>query len=169
MECEQPRHCMDNTDMVKELPPLQPGETEVTTAQALPAGAAPAAATLDLSAPGPAPAATLVGIASTVYDKSAKVRVNFATMGMDRSVSERQVELPLATEALQVGSTWTRKVRKHSQQNGQVTQSDASCEDGRFQCQGDASWCAEQKKTICETGHHVFLQQRHLTQGHLLA
>jgi len=146
---------MDN-NLVKQLPPLQPGETEVTTAQALPAGAAPA------------PAA-LVGIASSVYGKSAKMRVNFATMEQDHSVKERQVELPVATEALQDGSTWTRKVREHSQENGQVTQSEASCEDGRFQCQGDSSWCAEQKNGMCDSSHHVFLQQRHLTQGRLHA
>merc|ERR1719395_436678 len=28
MKCEKPRNCMDNTHIVQQLPPLEPGETE---------------------------------------------------------------------------------------------------------------------------------------------
>lgn len=161
MDCEKPKGCIDSSEMVKQLPPLQPGEMEATTAPATPAGIATA------------PTAALVGVASTIHGQASTLRVNITAMRTDHTLDMRQVELPLATghvmQAMQVGSTWTSKIRQRSFSDGQVTKSEASCNNGSFKCQGDAAWCAEQGRMMCDAGHRAFLQQHLHVQGRLLA
>jgi len=42
-------------------------------------------------------------------------------------------------------------VRKH---HGKVKESEASCENGSFQCKGYAPWCAKQEKVLCKAPEH---------------
>jgi len=156
MVCEEPAGCMSKAAVVKQMPPLQPGETEVTSSQGWKTPASWVGA------------ASLVRMSSAIHGRVSTLRVNVTTMEQDHSLKERLVELPVATtEALQVGTMWTRKIREHTRPDGQVVTSTASCQDAHFQCEGDKDWCAEQKGK-CESGH-AFLQQRSRSQVHLKA
>lgn len=132
---------MDNTHMVPQLPPLEPGETEVTS------GMTP------LIAPAPGPAAfappAIRPRVSLAAMAGPTMRVNITTMRQDHSLEQRQVDLALAQDPIAGGNTWTTKMRTVYHPNGQVTQTEASCKDGRLQCQGDARWCADQEKVVC--------------------
>jgi hypothetical protein len=148
--------------MVTQLPPLEPGETEVTTFQTLAAGPGPA----------PSPAAALVSTKTEVHRGVSKstMRVNITTMGKDRSLQRGQMELELASMDDMQATTvsWTRSV---TTMNGKVNEQETSCEDGKFQCNGDAAWCNEQKEIVCQVedaGHRhelAFMQRRSRLQS----
>jgi hypothetical protein len=127
---------MDDTRMVSQLPPLEPGETEV--------------AAFASSAAGPSPApASLLSAKSEVHNRVSTLRVNVTTMGKDHSLQRGQVELQLASMDAEVATavTWTKTIRRFQ---GQVKEHEASCRDGTFRCDGDAVWCVEQKKIVCQ-------------------
>jgi len=128
---------MDSTRMVQKLPPLEEGETEVLGFHTAADGGAPSAA--PAASPAAASLAQVNGTASTI-------RVEITTMGRDRSLKQAQVEVELAPPTVRALPSWTRRVRK---QGGKVTESEASCENGKFQCQGDQAWCSEQREAVC--------------------
>jgi len=151
MKCEKPRKCMDNSYMVEKLPPLMPGETEVNKDHAKAAGApAPAPAPVAMS---PA-SASLVQISSAVRAK-ASMRVNLTTMGADRSLQLRQMDMEIeaadrsdikfAAMEDPTSTSWTRTMREH---HGHVTESESSCNHGSFHCDGDMHWCKQQRKKV---------------------
>jgi len=152
MKCQKPRGCMDNTHMVQQLPPLLPGETEVTSFHTVPSQSPAPAPPAPLAAASPAPAeASLLGIESTAHTKASTsmLLVNIATMQEDRSLQKRQVDLQLAPMDVTTSFTWTKSIHKH---NGQVTENDAACKKDGFQCKGDKTWCQEQEAIMnCET------------------
>jgi len=139
MKCEKPRDCLDNSRMVTQLPPLEPGETEVVAFHTKKKAA---------GAPSPAAAAAPAAVfAQEVHvQKAATMQVEIATMGQDHSLQTGQVELKLAPVYATALPSWIRTVRKVG---GHVTESDASCDNGKFQCQGDSAWCAEQQDIVC--------------------
>lgn len=143
MKCEKPRGCMDNTRMVQKLPALEPGETEVLGFHTSPGGGAPSPAAA--ASPAAASLAQVNGTASTI-------RVEITTMGGDRSLKQAQVEVELAPPTVRALPSWSRTIRK---QGGKVTESEASCENGNFQCQGDKAWCAGQRETVCSEAAEV--------------
>jgi hypothetical protein len=134
--------------MFSKVPPLEPGETEIVTAD---------------FGPAPAPSPALL-----MQRKSAKMRVNFTRMDNDGSLHNGEVDLAM----VQVGeersdaseNSWTKMV---SEVGGKMIESEASCNRGRFYCQGDATWCGEQEKLGCKGSHPVFLRQQ--GQKHLQA
>jgi len=136
---------MDNTRIVQKLPPLEPGETEVTAFhinKPPPIGGAPAPA----AAAGPAASANLFQAgASLAHGQSSTMRVDITTLGKDMKVEKSQVDLQLAPMA--EPATWTRTIRHH---HGQVKESEASCDYGAFHCKGDAEWCRGQESFVCQ-------------------
>lgn len=121
--------------MVTQLPPLEPGETEVVTFHSA-----------EKQAGAPSPAAA--GVLLQEHTKSRSIRVNIATMAQDRSLQRGQVDLMVAP-AYAVESafpSWTRTVQK---QDGHVTESEASCDSGNFRCQGTSVWCDKQRDVVC--------------------
>jgi hypothetical protein len=132
--------------------------TVVTKADGSPAGA---------GAPAPAPAAIfLQGLSSET--QMSRMRVNITSMGADGSMKTSQVSLAMtevdATESQ--GTSWVRELREEF---GKEKVIEASCTSGKFRCDGDADWCAEQKATICKNGDSVFMRQRAHTQKSLQA
>jgi len=140
MKCEKPRDCLDNSRMVTQLPPLEPGETEVVAFH-----------TAKKQAGAPSPAAAGAPASAQLlqkHTKSGSIRVDIATMAQDRSLQRGQVDLKLAS-AYAVESaypSWTRTVKK---QDGHVTERGASCDSGNFRCQGNSAWCDEQRDVVC--------------------
>merc|ERR1719378_1637643 len=74
------------------------------------------------------------------------MRAEITTMGQDRSLTQSKVDLQLAPLDVRALSSWARTVRKRGRK---VTESEASCEDGQFQCNGRRAWCSQQKKLLC--------------------
>jgi len=150
MKCEKPRDCLENTRMVQQLPPLEKGESEVTFGAATQdtPGAAPSPAA---AVPAAMPKSLLQSFTSAMEGKASSMRVEITTMGQDGSLKKNEVDLPVALlQAVETvpGTIWTRTARKH---HGMVTESEAACNFGNFQCRGDAAWCAQQQKaTGCE-------------------
>lgn len=148
MKCEKPRDCLENTRMVQQLPALEPGESEVTFgAASQDTGAAPSPAA---AVPAPMPKSLLQSFTSAMEGQASTMRVEITTMGQDHSVKKGEVDLPVAPmQAVEtVPVTWTRTAKKH---HGMVTESEASCNFGNFQCRGDAAWCTQQRQdTVCE-------------------
>jgi len=136
---------MDNTHIVQQLPPLEPGETEVAAFhinKPPPLGGAPAPA----AAASPAASANLFqAAASLAHGQSSTMRVAITTMGKDMKVEKSQVDLQLAPMA--EPATWTRTIRSY---HGQVKESEASCDHGTFHCKGDAAWCMGQESFVCQ-------------------
>jgi hypothetical protein len=129
---------MDDTRMVSQLPPLEPGETEV------------AAFASQAGGPSPAPApASLLSAKSEIHSRVSTLRVNVTTMEKNHSVQRGQVDLKLALldAKAATGDTWTKSIRRY---DGQLREHSASCQDGKFQCSGDAAWCMDQKKIVCQ-------------------
>lgn len=135
--------------MSGKIPPLEPGETEVVT--------------VDAGGPSPAPAP-----ASFLEEHTDTMRVNFTTMGEDRAVHTGQIRLAMVQEDANDGEedSWTREV---TEVGGQVTESHASCRLGIFKCQGNDSWCAEQKRSLCEDDKTELSLRRSSSQGRLQA
>jgi hypothetical protein len=149
MKCKKQSDCAQKMHMFSKVPPLEPGETEIVTAEYSPA---------------PAPAA-----ASFLTNAASKLRVNFTRMGEDRVLHAGQVDLALVqTDSMEEATSWTREVTEHY---GHVTESEAYCTGGKFRCQGDAAWCMEQEKVICAQSPHSgsnFVHRRSGgEQGHL--
>lgn len=122
--------------MVSQLPPLEPGETEV--------------AAFASQAAGPSPAlASLLSAKSEVHTRVSTLRVNVTTMGTNHSLQRGQVELKLALmdAGAAIANTWTKAIRRY---DGQLREHSASCQNGQFQCSGDAAWCMDQKKIVCQ-------------------
>lgn len=149
MKCKKQPDCMQKMHMFSKVSPLEPGETEIVT--------------MDSPGPSPAPASASFLQGGQV----SKLRVNFTSMGEDHSMHKGQVELAMIQEdmAAMDSDTWTREV---TEVHGQVMESEASCTNGHFHCQGDAVWCATQEKLLCPGGQFVFRQRPHM-QGHLQA
>merc|ERR1719440_2335864 len=144
MKCDKPKECMD--DMVAgELPALEPGETEVLGYH-LPADQAARFP----GGPAPGPAA-VVQVNATA---ASTIRVEIKTMGQDRSLKQSQVEVALApfVDTARALTSWTRTVRK---QGGKIRESEASCENGLFQCKGDQAWCSKQQEAVCSQAAEV--------------
>merc|ERR1719378_2023868 len=74
------------------------------------------------------------------------MRAEITTMGQDRSLTQSKVDLQLAPLDVRALSSWARTVRKRGRK---VTESEASCEDGQFQCNGNRAWCSRQRKVVC--------------------
>jgi len=151
MKCKKEPECMQKMHMFSKVPPLEPGETEIVTIDS-PFGPSPA----------PAPASFLQG------GQVSTLRVNFTSMGEDHSMHKGQVELAMVQENAEEteADSWTRELHEVG---GQVTESGASCTNGRFQCQGNAAWCAEQEQLVCQGSQTMLLRQRSHVQGHLQA
>jgi len=149
MKCKKQPECMQKMHMFSKVPPLEPGETEIVTQ--------------DFAAPSPAPAS-----ASFLQNsQGATLRVNFTSMGSDHSVHKGQVVLAMVQEDAETESeSWTRQVEEVG---GQAMESEASCTKGRFQCQGDAYWCAQQEQLVCQGSQGMLLRRRSHVQGHLQA
>jgi hypothetical protein len=83
------------------------------------------------------------------------MRVNITSMEADGSMKTSQVSLAMtqvdATESQ--GTSWVRELREEF---GKEKVIEASCTSGKFRCDGDAHWCAEQKETICKDSDSVF-------------
>jgi hypothetical protein len=124
--------------MFSKVPPLEPGETEIVTAEM-----------------GPSPAPALL------QRTSGSMNVNFTRMDGDGKVHNGQVNLAMvqvsAEDAEETMDGWTRIV---SEVSGQVAESESSCTSGKFHCTGDATWCAEQEKLGCPGSHPGYLRQR---------
>jgi hypothetical protein len=150
MKCKKQPECAQTMHMFSKVPPLEPGETEIVTAEEGPS-----------PAPGPAAASFLQG------GQVASMRVNFTSMGMDHSMHAGSVALAMVQEEAVEAEAWTREVVEVGEQ---VTESEASCTKGRFQCNGKAAWCAEQEQIVCgaQTAHADRRQPSH-AQGHLQA
>jgi hypothetical protein len=135
--------------MFSKVPPLEPGETEIVTADWAPA-------------PAPAPASLLQFRASA--NKASTARVNFTSMGYDQVLKTGQVDMALvqydAAEEAEAQS-WVREV------DASGAEKEASCNNGRFHCSGDAAWCASQRKDVCNEG--TSLRHRPLSQKPLQA
>merc|ERR1719313_627493 len=130
MLCAKPRQCMDNTHMVQSLPPLEPGESEVTAFQT----------------PKIAEKSLLQG--KHIHGTTATLRVEITTMRANHSLQTGQADLQLAPmdEADSAPVSWTMSAMKH---NGQVFEMQASCNGGKFKCDGEAGWCRAQKDSVC--------------------
>jgi hypothetical protein len=97
------------------------------------------------------------------------MRVNFTAMGEDSHMHQGQVTLAMVQvdAAHEAADDWARQV---TEVGGKVTESEASCANGHFRCQGDAAWCAEQEKLVCNVGQLAFSSRRpSRVQGHLQA
>lgn len=138
--------------MVQKLPPLEEGETEVLGFHTSADGGAPSAA------PAASPAAASL---AQVNDTASTIRVEITTMGRDRSMKQAQVEVELAPPTVRALPSWTRRVRK---QGGKVTESEASCENGKFQCQGDEAWCSEKREAVCSQAAAVAAAESQVTE-----
>jgi hypothetical protein len=153
MKCEKAQDCMADMLASGQTPPLEPGETEVATVE-VPMG----------PSPGPAPAAAsfLQGGAT------ASLSVNFTTMAQDRTLKSGQVQLALAQVdvADSVATSWVRELRELS---GRVVEVEASCTNGKFKCQADAVWCAEQEELICPSSPGVISRKPSKKHGLLQA
>jgi hypothetical protein len=68
-------------------------------------------------------------------------------MDKDHSLQTSQVELEVEPMSTKAASSWTTEVMRH---NGQEKEHEASCNRGEFQCNGEVSWCMEQKKSVCQ-------------------
>jgi len=140
---------MQKMHMFSKVPPLEPGETEIVT--------------MDAGAPAPSPALLL-------QRSSGSMRVNFTRMDDDGKLHEGQVDLAMVqvgSESLQSKeNSWAKMV---SEVDGQVTESEAACTSGKFSCQGDATWCAEQEKIGCTGSHTMYLRQSAAKHNHLQA
>jgi hypothetical protein len=132
MKCKKAPDCMQKMHMFSKVPPLEPGETEIVTAEMGPS-------------PAPAPASFLTNQVS-------KMRVNFTRMGDDHALHTGQVDLALVQmDSMEEATIWTREVSEHF---GHVTESEAYCTGGKFRCQGDDAWCGEQEKIVCAGDAH---------------
>lgn len=134
-----------------QTPPLEPGETEVATVE-VPMGPSPA----------PAPAASfLQGAAALTF------HTNVTTMAQDRTLRSSQVQLAMVQvdTADSVATSWVRELRDLS---GQLVEVEASCTNGKFKCEADAEWCAEQKELICQSGPGISRKGSQM-QSHLQA
>jgi hypothetical protein len=154
MKCEKPQDCMADMLVHGETPPLEPGETEVATVE-VPMG----------PAPGPAPAASFLQGSESAHQAST-MRVNFTSMALDHTMQKGQIELALTQvdAADFAGTSWVKELHEESGE-----ESEASCKNGLFQCQGDTAWCAEQEKLICTSGPAISFRQRSHMQNHLQA
>jgi hypothetical protein len=151
MKCDTAQDCMADSMASGETPPLEPGETEVATVD-VPVG----------PSPGPAPAA------SFLQDATASMRVNFTSMANDGTVQSGQVRLALAQvdTVNSVAKSWVRELRE---EDGQSIEVEASCTNGKFKCEADAAWCAEQQELICQSSQGVISRKSSNLQGHLHA
>jgi hypothetical protein len=149
MKCKKQPECAQKMHMFSKVPPLEPGETEIVTAEMGPS-------------PAPSPASFLQD------EHASTMQVNFTRMGDDHSVHEGHVVLAMVQEdAKEEAESWTREV---SEVGGKVTENEASCTKGLFHCQGDAAWCAEQQEIVCPGGQTALLQRKSSnTHGHLKA
>jgi hypothetical protein len=179
MKCEKPKDCMTNMNYVSNLPPLEPGETEISEWHTQKAHASS-------WAPAPAPAAARALLQTSM-------RVDITTMGKDFKLQTSHVDLQMAP--MDASTSWVAMVRKH---HGHMKESEASCSNGKFQCNGNANWCKHQQAVVCPVAEskevaadafeadaesvasqtlqaagadedQAFLQQRSHTQGHLRA
>jgi len=152
MKCKKAPDCMQKTHMFSKVPPLEPGETEIVTFD-------------QANSPAPAPASLFQLHAAT--NKHSKMRVNFTSMGYDQVLRNGEVDLALvqvdATDEVEAQS-WVREVDEVSGE-----EKEASCNKGRFHCQGDDVWCADQRRVVCKGVETTFLQQRSHSQSHLHA
>jgi hypothetical protein len=147
MKCKKQPECAQKMHMFSKVPPLEPGETEIVTAEMGPS-----------PAPGPAAASFLQG------GHVSTMRVNFTRMGEDHSVHMGQVQLAMELDdAASESDSWTKEV---TEVGGKITEHHASCNNGKFHCQGDAAWCSAQEQVVCP-GSQTALHQRFHTQGHL--
>jgi len=139
---------MQKMHMFSKVPPLEPGETEIVTAE---------------MGPSPAPSPALL-----MQSKATSMRVNFTRMGDDHTLHTGQVDLAMVQVSAEDADmdSWAREV---SEYEGRVVESEASCAQGGFKCQGEASWCAAQEKELCVTGHSRSYRHRADGQGHLRA
>jgi len=147
MKCDQNNCDGRGRSMFSNVPPLEPGEMEVI----IPSG------------PAPSPAA-----ASFLSTGSSTMRVNITRMGKDHSLHQGQVDLAMVQEDdMDEATAWTKEVIQHL---GHVTEHEAYCINGKFRCQGDAAWCAEQEKSVCASDTHgeaMFAHRRSAAQSPL--
>jgi hypothetical protein len=125
-----------NSQMVTQMPPLEPGESEITVFHT--GGAGPS--------PGPAPAALLQGT-NKEASKASTVRVGIATMGRDHLLQKSEVQLRVNTTISAAPSSWTSTLKEVG---GRLDEHEASCDNGNFICTGDGNWCAEQQDILCQ-------------------
>jgi hypothetical protein len=133
MKCKKQPECAQKMHMFSKVPPLEPGETEIVTADWMPS-------------PAPAPAAAASFLGGQGGGKVTTLRVNFTSMDMNHSMHAGKVALAVVQEEAVEADTWTREVVEDGEQ---FTESESSCTNGRFQCNGNADWCAEQKQIVC--------------------
>jgi hypothetical protein len=141
---------MQKMHMFSKVPPLEPGETEIVTMEG---GASPA----------PSPALLLQRAPSP-----SSMRVNFIQMSNNGTLHNGQVDLAMVQMAATdtMDSSWTKMV---TEVDGEMRESEASCIGGKFSCQGDATWCLEQKELVCKGSQSMSLRQCSHKQGHLQA
>jgi hypothetical protein len=151
MKCEKPIDCMDDQPGGF-TPPLEPGEMEVQSVD-VPAS------------PSPGPAAASAAFLQS-GNGAASLLINFTSMGSDRTLHSGQVDLAMiqVDTADSVASSW---VKEQIEVSGQVVEVEASCTNGKFKCQADADWCAEQRELICPTSQ--VSRSRSQLQGRLHA
>lgn len=150
VKCEKPRDCLDNSQLVTNLPPLQPGETEVIAFHTSKGkkGGAPSPAAMNV-AMGPA-AASAVLLKTNSITTVGTMQVEINTMGSDRKLQSSQVELQMAPMfAIPTAlPTWVKIVKR---KGGRVAEEEeASCDAGNFQCHGKQAWCNEQRDMVCQ-------------------
>jgi len=106
--------------------------------------------------------------------KKGTMLVDITTLGEDSKPTTRKVELPVAESTLSTDATmeaastekdsssWSAESVKLS--NGEETQNEASCTDGKFSCSGSQQWCNEQESTLCDSPHS--LRHKHTGRHH---
>jgi len=132
LTCETPS-CNKQMPIVQALPPLEPGETEVSTSLTMRANASNQS--------------SLLRLRSSVRMNSNTVRVNITSMGQDKSLHTREVSLRVEApdESMEAQSNWVVTGRTR---DGKPSSVKASCSHGAFKCDGDSSWCALQRKRL---------------------
>jgi len=132
LTCEKPS-CNKQTPIVQALPPLEPGETEVTSSLTMAANASNQS--------------SLLRLRSSVRMHTNTVRVNITSMGQDKSLHTKEVSLQVAAkdEDMEAQSNWVVMAKTR---DGKTSSLSASCSHGAFKCDGDGSWCALQRTRL---------------------